>query len=274
MNRNQGLAVAQKDFGFFKQASSDVVKAASETLEKQHVLENLKALSSPSDQKIDADDREGVEDLLKAEMANSPSAPSPSSSKGADEKAGVKDNKKSSGHEDDIIHEYDHADNDAYDDIVWYDGPHRDDEDEHEHEDEHDDHHHDEDVEENTSDEKTDHAQQSNPSAQLDLQDSHQHEHSDNDNGGSKNSFQHSGADILIGVISTQEFCLRLKHECESTCREFKSGVEHLSITCETGSVAELLFWGKCCQIGHDHRIRTISIKLDDELANQHVRWQ
>ncbi|KAF9322982.1 hypothetical protein BGZ91_003906 [Linnemannia elongata] len=239
-----------------------------------------------------------------------------------------KKKKAATGHEDDIIHEHDHADNDAYDDIVWYDGPHRDDEDEHGdgHDDHHDDHdddhddddHHDEDhhdgeihfdedhhyddedhrnsnqdrskakqseigvnnyddrVEGGTGSESLEttignmstnknnnnHLQQrilnaddnsNNPSMPSSYQ--HQHDYAKETGGGRDPMvFHHSGAEVLVGPISPVEFCLRLKHECESTCREFRSQVIHVSTTCAFGSVAELLLWGKCCQVGQTNR--------------------
>ncbi|KAF9343592.1 hypothetical protein BGX26_005498 [Mortierella sp. AD094] len=282
----QGLVAAQKKFGFFKQASPDLENIALETLEKQQqVIENLRALSSPtspSDQEIENNKDikkkrlskgKDIENLLKAAEAKSPS--------------GTKESKKSTGHEDDIIHNFDHADNEAYDDIVWYDGPHRDDEEEHEHgdeehEEEHDGYHHDHDEQGVENDMPSEGAKQvqhqeektdikSSPDSQLTLENPRQYGHSDH---GFTGSFQHSGADILVGPISPIEFCLRLKHECESTCREFRSGVEHLSVTCEAGSVAELLFWGKCCQIGQEHRAHKLSTKLEDDVVDHHILWQ
>ncbi|KAG0298456.1 hypothetical protein BGZ98_000206, partial [Dissophora globulifera] len=210
----------------------------------------------------------------------------------------------SSGHEGDIIHYFDHADNEAYDDIVWYDGPHRDDEDEHGHGDSHhgyeeDNHHYDDHHDEphesmdpsprmyksllpNFSQHGGAKAQGlsskgSDPGAQIAFEDPHQHghEHSDQDGGGPPGGgFQHSGAELLTGVISPREFCLRLKHECESTCREFRAGVEYLSTTCAAGSVAELLFWGKCCQIGQEQRTQMMSNRLHAELEEQQSRWR
>ncbi|KAF9128932.1 hypothetical protein BGW39_004621 [Mortierella sp. 14UC] len=224
--------------------------------------------------------------------------------------------KKTTGHESDIIHEHDHADNDAYDDIVWYSGPHRDDEDEHGDEEHHDDdhhdgdhhyenehfdeHHHDEEdhidgeqgssglknqeqhpsgvkrdasgadtgssesVEstfDNMSNSNSNHLQQrilnednNNNDNPASTPSGHDHDHSTGQGGGDLMVFHHSGAEVLVGPISPVEFCLRLKHECESTCREFRSQVLHVSTSCEFGSVAELLLWGKCCQIGQVNR--------------------
>jgi hypothetical protein len=200
-------------------------------------------------------------------------------------------NQKTTGHEDDIIHEHDHADNDAYDDIVWYDGPHRDDEDEHGDDDHHDDddhheddHHHedehfgedhyDDEGEstgsseslENTSDNMSS-SISNNPQQQVLNGDSnnitddtsatptgHDHDHDHAIGQGVTMVYHHSGAEVLVGPISPVEFCLRLKHECESTCREFRSQVLHVSTSCEYGSVAELLLWGKCCQVGQVNR--------------------
>ncbi|KAF8926531.1 hypothetical protein BGZ52_005486, partial [Haplosporangium bisporale] len=187
-----------------------------------------------------------------------------------------KDNKKpkkASGHGSDIIHEHDHADNDAYDDIVWYDGPHRDDEDEHG-DDDHDDHH---DHDDDGDDEKQASGKKTSPEVLATLQKlsgtpksdlerqpvgqgqgqlAFQHHGHSEDDTSHENAkvFQHSGADVIASGISPKEFCLRLKHECESTCREFTAEVEHLPTSCAAGSVAELLFWGRCCQIGQEHR--------------------
>ncbi|KAG0298111.1 hypothetical protein BGZ96_002603 [Linnemannia gamsii] len=243
------------------------------------------------------------------------------------------------GHEDDIIHEHDHADNDAYDDIIWYNGPHRDDEDEHgddhHHDDDHhDDEHHDEDIhfdedyhhddegheddesKNNNQDDrqtKQDHVEASNdndddqehqnrvrrgstraepldttydmnnninqqqrilnnndspsstPSAQ---QNQHDHSTGTGTEGGDPTVFHHSGAEVLVGSIAPVEFCLRLKHECESTCREFRSQVLHVSTTCAFGSVAELLLWGKCCQVGLVNRKKSSSGRV------RHQQWQ
>ncbi|KAG0236732.1 hypothetical protein B0O80DRAFT_421121 [Mortierella sp. GBAus27b] len=243
-------------------------------------------------------------------------------------------------HNDDIIHEFDHADNEAYDDIVWYDGPHRDDEDEHQHEHENgdseeefieEDHHHghedhidlvlqmSEDGQEIqvVGQEVHHHGHEDHADFQMQVVDDHgqqmlvvsdsdaehapqlvmlqsddgagsvagvdwndqltrldPHEHGQTHDRESSGTFQHSGADKLTGTITTKEFCLRLKHECESTCREFRAKVEHISVTCEAGSVAELLFWGKCCQIGQEHRVQKDSTKLQADLVEEHVRWQ
>lgn len=196
-------------------------------------------------------------------------------------KTTTKKKKKKTGHEDDIIHEHDHADNDAYDDIIWYDGPHSDDEDEHgdHHDDDHDDDHHDEghddDDEESTTppELKAVHQVLSNlqklsgtkPKSKSNAKDTgktpspSEHTH-DEAHDGPPGTFHHSGADAIQGSISPTEFCLRLKHECESTCREFKAGVLYISTTCEAGSVAELLFWGRCCQIGQEHRVNAPSL--------------
>ncbi|KAG0003367.1 hypothetical protein BGZ79_001079 [Entomortierella chlamydospora] len=124
----QGLVVAQKKLGFFKQAPLNLENIASETLEEQQrqVIEKTRALSSQS--------------LLKATEAESLS-----DSSGTDKNvAGIKESKKPTGHDDDIVHNFGHTDNEAYGGIVWYDRLHREDEEEHE---EQDDHHHDHDDE-------------------------------------------------------------------------------------------------------------------------------
>ncbi|KAF9945497.1 hypothetical protein BGZ70_003777 [Mortierella alpina] len=110
-------------------------------------------------------------------------------------------------------------------------------------------------------------AQESLPFGQQSLDATHTHQ-------GDAKVFHHSGADVLEGTISPQEFCLRLKHECESTCREFRSQIVHLPTTCADGSMAELLLWGKCCQLGQVHRTHRLTTTRQVELAEHHVRWQ
>ncbi|CAO3575049.1 unnamed protein product [Mortierella alpina] len=356
--RSIGLAAAQ-NIPFFKKPAPNGAAVADE----QQVLANLRALSS-SDSAADAkeESQEGIEKkqmrLSKgksfedwpgksvAEGAETPDTKESEGEKKSTKTKTTKQSKKSNQsnkekestrHVEDIIHEHDHADNDAYDDIVWYDGPHRDDEDEHGHHDEtgyehdYDDHidveeddnlHHDYNVVFEETDElghdgvptRAQHpveikpevlanlkniggvkprfseagagskseseaersgAGSGSPAAvqespffgQQDLDTSHDHQ-------GDAKAFHHSGADILEGTISPQEFCLRLKHECESTCREFRSQIVHLPTTCAAGSMAELLLWGKCCQLGQVHRTHKLTATRQVELAEHHVRWQ
>ncbi|KAG0206617.1 hypothetical protein BGX28_002006, partial [Mortierella sp. GBA30] len=343
------VVAAQNKIPFFKSAASNPVDSAKE----QQVLD-LKALSSSfsissTSSSSDSSGLKEIQDdgikkqkrlskgkgLLGAVFAERSS----SAKKGTEnpkKKQSKKEKKKNTGHEDDIIHEYDHANNDAYDDIVWYEGPHRDDEDEHgyeddhyhDHDDDHDDEHDEddhEDVDENDGHEHDDehhvfvnrvpkraqHPVETKPEvlanlklmggvrprtsaekgseSQSEAEDRRtgsgslssatvlqsvpyaQYEHQHSSDGGASGVFHHSGADILEGTVSATEFCLRLKHECESTCREFQSQIKYLTKTCETGSVAELLLWGMCCQIGYEHRMRKWSTTRHAELA-EHVR--
>ncbi|KAF9210040.1 hypothetical protein BGZ49_007706 [Haplosporangium sp. Z 27] len=288
LGHGYGLVTAQKGFAFFKQGSQDLGKSASENSHKnQRVLENLRALRSSDssskrssfDQDPDIDGKgekkrrlsKGKDTGNLLEVVSNAKSTQPD---GTGKKRTKSKNKiPKSRHEDDIVHHFDHADNEAYDDIVWYDGPHRDDEEEEEHgysdehhEDEHDDHHHDhndddESEQDYTMIKGTNHIQypkeekhdiQGSPFEQQNP--SRQHSHSNYDKSGFTATFQHAGAEIMSGPTLVKKFCLRLKHECEPTCREFRSGIEHLSITCGAGSVAELLFWGKCCQLGQVNR--------------------
>ncbi|KAF8938650.1 hypothetical protein EDD21DRAFT_411337 [Dissophora ornata] len=306
-----GLVEAQKRPSLFKRVfpGRENSAASKEALKQQQVIAGLKALSSSSN--LPSAD---TEDLKKKRQSKGKDIenlfPRPSESQGntgiGTGNSGVTKSKESTGHEDDIVHNFDHADNEAYDDIVWYDGPHRDDEDEHGHGDDHDDqeddHHPDHEDEhdehEDTAPKRVQRplmsqtaevlsnlnklsgarsggaSSESGPGTQVVFADPHPSEHSDHPGQGSVEAFQHSGAEVLTGAISANEFCLRLKHECESACREFQSGVEHLSITCETGSVAELLFWGRCCQIGQARRTRKLAVKVQTDLEGQYVQWQ
>ncbi|KAF9179588.1 hypothetical protein BGZ51_006817 [Haplosporangium sp. Z 767] len=288
--RGQGLVTATKRSLFFKTGIPNPEQVPADTHKAQQVIVDLSALSSSASH-ADASADERIEEGSITE----------STGKSISDKK-----KKSIGYEDDIIHEHDHADNDAYDDIVWYDGPHRDDEDEHGHEHGDDDHdNHDyrdefgdhEDGQEHLSKESwrvrdtikikpevlsnfqnlggtwaRTSGSQSDSSSETEFGSGaqriiSQHDHSDHDGQGGAGAFHHSGADILKGTISPQEFCLRLKHECESTCREFASQVEHLPMTCEAGSMAELLLWGRCCQVGQEHRTQKQGIR-------RHADWR
>ncbi|KAG0252892.1 hypothetical protein DFQ27_007785 [Actinomortierella ambigua] len=172
----------------------------------------------------------------------------------------------------DIVHEEDHAINEVFDDIVWFEGPHRDDEEEipiggidHYH------HHDDDEDDEDDEDE-----------------DEHEHEE-DDDNGGTGGalatdqqqqqqqqqqvvmSSSSSKADPLQSNLlpsSARDFCLRLKQECESACHDFSKSLTHIPTTCADGSVAELLFWGKCCQIGAEIRNHGSSSGGGAQIAN------
>ncbi|KAF9275778.1 hypothetical protein BGZ88_002132 [Linnemannia elongata] len=293
--------------------NNDEHNAASDARSASSIDSDSAAAASTGGQERGAADPAAIQRVL--------SPPSSSSSTPKKKKAAT-------GHEDDIVHEHDHAENDAYDDIVWYDGPHRDDEDEHgdghddhhdDHDDDHDDddhhdddhhdgeihfdedHHYDDEDHGNSNQDRSkakqseigvnnyddrvkggtgseslettignmsnnknnnNHLQQrilnahdnsNNPS--MPSSDQHQHDYAKETGGrGDPMVFHHSGAEVLVGPISPVEFCLRLKHECESTCREFRSQVIHVSTTCAFGSVAELLLWGKCCQVGQTNR--------------------
>ncbi|KAF9937962.1 hypothetical protein BGZ67_000666 [Mortierella alpina] len=348
-----GLAAAQ-NIPFFRKPGPNPAVVADE----KQVVANLQALSS-TDPKTSADERsqkgtkqkqvrlskgKGFEDLPGNSVAEEAVRPDTKEREGKkkakkSKKNKAKKEKEATRHVEDIIHEHDHADNDAYDDIVWYDGPHRDDEDEHGHDDEHgyehgyehdyddhidveedDNHHHDYEEEEadelgqdgvptraqhpveikpevlanlkniggvnprfaeakagskSESEAKRSGAGSGSPAAdqgslsftQQNINNNHRHQ-------GGAEVFHHSGADILEGTISPQEFCLRLKHECESTCREFRSQIVHLPTTCADGSMAELLLWGKCCQLGQIHRTHKLTTTRQAELAEHHVRWQ
>ncbi|KAF9288263.1 hypothetical protein BGZ68_000548 [Mortierella alpina] len=348
-----GFATAQ-NIPFFRKPGPDPVAVADE-----QVVANLKALSS-SDSETSANEKsqggtkkkqmrlskgKGFEDLPSNTVADGAATPDTKESEGKkkktkkEKKNKTKKKKDSTRHADDIIHEHDHADNDAYDDIVWYDGPHRDDEDEHGHDDEHgyehgyehdyDDHidvqeddfhhheHEDEEMEqagrdgvptraqhpieikpevlanlkniggvkprfsevkagsESESDAERSGAGSGSPAtAQGSLPFTQQYINNNHKHKGGADVFHHSGADILEGTISPQEFCLRLKHECESTCREFRSQIVHLPTTCADGSIADLLLWGTCCQKGQVHRTHMLATTRQAELAEQHVRWQ
>ncbi|KAF9947844.1 hypothetical protein BGZ72_010225 [Mortierella alpina] len=340
-----GLAYAQ-NIPFFRKPAPNPAAIADE----QQVVANLRALSSKTSAKeksqggtkkqMRLSKGKGFEDTPSSIVAESAAAPDikESESKKKTKKAKKNKSKKekeSTRHVDDIIHEHDHADNDAYDDIVWYDGPHRDDEDEHGHDNEHeyehdyddhidveedDNHHHDHEDEETDEEgqdgvptraqhpveikpevlanlkiiggvkprfseakagsESESEAERSgagsgSPAAaqgsysytQQPINNNHKHK-------GGADVFHHSGADTLEGTISPQEFCLRLKHECESTCREFRSQIVHLPTTCADGSMAELLLWGKCCQLGQVHRKHKLTTTRQAALAEHHVRWQ
>ncbi|KAG0031935.1 hypothetical protein BGZ81_000284 [Podila clonocystis] len=317
INSGCGTLVTAQKRPFFKQkpvSDPEAARREQQAVEALHALSSSSSSSPPTsdqqDSTLDPDKKKkrlskgkGIQDLLAAvEASHASSAPASSSlasgeetkeqdnSKNPDTKApkAIKKNKKASGHEGDIIHEQDHADNDAYDDIVWYDGPHRDDEDEHgddDHDDDDhdDDHHHDhDDDEEEEEEERRKQASKKTPEVlanlqklsgtpksgieeqgqglgqgQLVFQNDHDHHNEDESSHEGAKVFQHSGADVIASGISPKEFCLRLKHECESTCREFTAEVEHLPTSCDAGSVAELLFWGRCCQIGQEHRQAT-----------------
>ncbi|KAG0339188.1 hypothetical protein BG000_002669 [Podila horticola] len=317
INPGRGTLVTAQKLPFFKQKQPPAASDQAARREQQAV-KVLRALSSSSsstptsdqqDSTLDSEKKtkrlskgKGIQDLLAAvEASHVSSFPASSSSEASGEEPkeqesnkipeakSSKANKKpkmASGHGGDIIHEQDHADNDAYDDIVWYDGPHRDDEDEHGdygHDDHHDDHD-DEDEEEDEEEKKRKQASKMTPEVlanlqklsgtpnsgleeqgqgqgqgqgQLVFQNDHDHHTEDDSSHEGAKVFQHSGADVIVSGISPKEFCLRLKHECESTCRQFTAEVEHLSTSCDAGSVAELLFWGRCCQIGQEHRRAT-----------------
>ncbi|KAF9564577.1 hypothetical protein EC968_004460 [Mortierella alpina] len=344
-----GLAAAQ-NIPFFRKPGPDPTAVADE----QQVVANLKAMSS-SDSKPPANEK-SQEGTKKKQMRLSKGKSFEDlpvqvvtegavllGTKGGEGKKKAKKSKKNKNkkekektrHVDDIIHEHDHADNDAYDDIVWYDGPHRDDEDEHGHDDDHgyehdyydhidveedDSHHHgheDEETEDLGQDgvpTRAQHPVEIKPEVLANLKNiggvkprfseakagskseseaersgagsgsaaeaqgsvpyTQQYHSNDHEHQGDAGVFHHSGADILEGTISPREFCLRLKHECESTCREFRSQIVHLPTTCEDGSMAELLLWGKCCQLGQVHRIHKLTTTRQAELAEHHVRWQ
>lgn len=180
---------------------------------------------------------------------------------------------------------------------MWYDGPHGDDQDVHEHEQEHEDEDEQEDEQEHEHEHDHEHAfiiQDEDGNYEIIQEDHHHHDHDEDhvdmvvevlddgsqfvmypgemtddspDDGSDAISVDElghplvshggSGPDILPGTITTKDFCQRLKYECESSCREFRAAMEHLSLSCNAGSIAELLFWGRCCQIGQEYRIHT-----------------
>ncbi|KAG0264213.1 hypothetical protein BG011_007247 [Mortierella polycephala] len=304
--QGQGLVVAAKRSLFFKRNIPNPEQVLADTHKAQQVVADLRALSSSAsrmdataDKRIESDTQKikrlskgnSIEDLLRDITKEPPSflsstlLPEPqegSITEATEKRSSNKKNKKkkkskgeetkdkkkkSIGYEDDIIHEHDHANNDAYDDIVWYDGPHRDDEDEHgdEHGDDHGDH------DDHDDDDHNVFGGHEEPEAPSNLQN---FGGARARNSGGTGTFHHSGADILEGTISPQEFCLRLKHECESTCREFVSQVEHLPMTCEAGSMAELLLWGRCCQVGQENRAQRQEARQHADLEEKHVRWQ
>lgn len=305
INPKSGTLVTAQKLTFFKRKQPPIDPEAArreqQAVEALHALSSSSSSSPTSDQKdsLDPENKKkrlskgkGIRDLLAVEASHASSSSSSSEASGKVKEQqditnsdkspkGNKKPKKASGQESDIVHEQDHADNDAYDDIIWYDGPHRDDEDEHgndDHDDDHDNDHHDHDDDEDEEEEeeesqasgnkispevlanlqklsgtpKSDLEGESGGQGQLVFQ-HHGHTEDGTSHEGAK-VFQHSGADVIASGISPKEFCLRLKHECESTCREFTAEVEHLSTSCDAGSVAELLFWGRCCQIGQEHR--------------------
>ncbi|KAG0076780.1 hypothetical protein BGZ93_003886 [Podila epicladia] len=318
INPGRSTLVTAQKLALFKQTyvpNQEAARREQQAVEALHALSSSSSSPPTSDQQDSTLDPEkkkkrlskgkGIQDLLAAVEASHASSASASSSDSGKESKEQDSNKnpdikvlkvnnkpkKASGHEDDIIHEQDHADNDAYDDIVWYDGPHRDDEDEHgddDHDDNHDDdHHHDHDDDDDEEEEEQAKEKQTSnktpevlanlqklsgtPKSGLEeqgqgqgqgqgqlvfLNDHDHHTEDDSSHEGAK-AFQHSGADVIASGISPKEFCMRLKHECESACREFTAEVEHLSTSCDAGSVAELLFWGRCCQIGQEHRQAT-----------------
>ncbi|KAG0353971.1 hypothetical protein BG005_006830 [Podila minutissima] len=308
INPGRGTLVTAQKLPLFKKKhvpDPEAARREQQAVEALHALSSSSSSPPTSDQQDSTLDREkkkkrlskgkGIQDLLAAVEASHVSSASASSSASGEESKEQDSNKtpnakaskankkpkKTSGHEDDIIHEQDHADNDAYDDIVWYDGPHRDDEDEHGDDDHHHDHDDDEDEEEE-EEQKEKQASKNTPEVlanlqklsgtpksgleeqgqgrgqeQLVFQNDHDHHTEDDSSHEGAKVFQHSGADVIASGISPKEFCLRLKHECESACREFTAEVEHLPTSCDAGSVAELLFWGRCCQIGQEHRQAT-----------------
>ncbi|KAF9373696.1 hypothetical protein CPB97_000374 [Podila verticillata] len=294
INPESGTLVTAQKLPFFRQKQLPIDPEAARR--EQQAVDALHVLSSSSpptyqQESLDSENKQkrlskgkGM-DLLAVEASHASSSEASGEAKeqhditNPDIKS-PKDNKKprkASGHASDIIHEHDHADNDAYDDIVWYDGPHRDDEDEHGYDDHNGHHDHDDDENEEEGEEKQAPGKKTSPEVLANLQQLsgtpksdlekqlvgqaqrqlafQQHGHTEDDTSHeSAQVFQHSGADVIASGISPKEFCLRLKHECESTCREFTAEVEHLPTSCAAGSVAELLFWGRCCQIGQEHR--------------------
>lgn len=324
-----GLVDAQRA-NLYKRSSPDLQDTGAETHNRQQrAIEGLRALSSEETGDEDKKTRrlskgKTAGDLLNHVPPSSANNPDPvtglkvGSSPGTSTGARTETGSETTGNEDDIVHEFDHPDNEAYGDIVWFDGPHREDEGEPEHEHNDDDHqdfeivrvdhedhehyqmveHHqdghedrydvqmqiveDEDgenqmvmfqqVEDPDSpqlilmgdDEGTESDTGADQDGQLILQ--------ENSHDQSSGTIQHSDTETV--TITVQEYCLRLKRECESTCREFRERLEHLSVTCEAGSVAELLFWGKCCQIGQEHRVPTYSTRRQEDPLEQHMRWQ
>ncbi|KAF9432483.1 hypothetical protein BGZ76_010720 [Entomortierella beljakovae] len=263
-SHGQSLVAAQQEGSYLNQRSSMVRNAY--LLKSHGGAKNEFEMPSPiSDLKIDMDDKSEHNNNAKTIEALLNAATKGDSSTSNDqehvESKKTKKTKKKSAHEYDIVHDFDHLDNESYNDIVWYDGPHRDDEEEHS-DDYHDDYHHDdihhddihhddihheedyyhdddhgEDLGENILDKGT---------AQIVMQQDH-----------SEKNTPSSKVDHLMGFISTSEICQRLKNKCESDCYEFRSGMGHMSMSCEAASLPELLFWGRCCEIRREKKARS-----------------
>ncbi|KAF9366429.1 hypothetical protein BGX34_003050 [Mortierella sp. NVP85] len=302
-----GLVDAQKR-PLFRRFSLDPQDTSPETDLRHHVLEAFMGLSSSDSQALDGDKntkrlskRKGTGDLSSDHVPpNSPSSTNDDPDLGVQVESGSEAEawtESKIGHGYDITHEFDHHNNVAYDDIVWYDGPHRDDEDVHEHEREHEDEDEQEDEQEHEHEHDHEHTfiiQDEEGNYEIIQEDHHHHDHGEDhvdmvmqvlDDGSQFVMYpgematddspdddsdaisgdelghplvSHGGSGpILSRTITTKDFCQRLKHECESSCREFRAAVEHLSLSCNAGSIAELLFWGRCCQIGQEHRVHT-----------------